>query len=83
MGVANRQGWQPLAGNADSSGPSKAKKSITKAQRREAMEAAYRFAVVTMIQDFAATDLDEIANVADAYAKEHWREWVKQTWAFH
>jgi hypothetical protein len=50
--------------------------TIIDESRRRAMDAAYQFALQTMVNDFHATDTDEIAGVAAAYALEHWEEWL-------
>jgi len=50
--------------------------TIIDESRRRAIDAAYQFALQTMVDDFHATDTDEIAGVAAAYALEHWEEWL-------
>ena len=49
--------------------------SVTKAERIQALDAAYEFAVKTMFEA-GDTDRDEIAGVAADYALELWQDWL-------
>ncbi|MDY6797816.1 MAG: hypothetical protein SVX28_03555 [Pseudomonadota bacterium] len=54
--------------------------SVTKAERIQALDAAYAFAVEAMFED-GDTDREEIAGVAADYALGLWQDWLPDSGA--